>query len=111
MDATRAPSERCSGVSFLARARPPFAAPSFPSSTACGFFLFSIQPSYNRKNGGLPTSPTLAIRPQSQKNRALVPRNWLPLRGLYPRLRFLLNRVLLQLSPSPFHCLDMLFAE
>jgi hypothetical protein len=35
--ALRAISRRCSGVSFLARATPPFLPPSRPSATAWGF--------------------------------------------------------------------------
>ncbi len=37
--ALRAISRRCSGLSFAARANPPFLAPRRPSATACGFFL------------------------------------------------------------------------
>ena len=37
--ALRAISRRCSGVSFLARALPPFCPPSLPSATAWGFRL------------------------------------------------------------------------
>src|SRR5207248_8614199 len=35
-------SLRCSGVSFLASALPPFKPPSLPSATAWGFFFFTI---------------------------------------------------------------------